>query len=107
MATVWLAGESDGLALSHSTLNSALFNSCTKAFCQFLIFHFGILSILFILSQFPAGTAIKTLDRMNTIYRIKPFGNGLERYVRVLRLNSSRSAPKFSSRPVSMPVAVR
>ncbi len=37
MATVSLAGESDGLALSHSTLNFALFNHCTNAFWQFLI----------------------------------------------------------------------
>ena len=67
MATVSLAGESDGLDFSLSTFNPALFNPCTNAFCQFLFFHSGILSILFILSQFPAETAMKTLDR---IYRI-------------------------------------
>ena len=42
-----------------------------------LMLHLRILSILFILSEFPTGTATKTLDRMNRIYRIKPLGNDL------------------------------
>ncbi len=41
--------------------NFALRNSCACAFCQFLIFHSDILSILFILSQFSAEIAMETL----------------------------------------------
>ncbi len=50
-----------------------------SAFCQSSILHFGILSILLILSPFPAGFAIEVLDMINRIYRIKSFGNSLGR----------------------------
>ncbi len=89
-STSW-SGSINGLAFSHSTFNSALYNSCASAFYQFSILHFGILSILsilsilFILSQFPAGIAMKALDSTNRIYRIKSFGSDLGQYIRVLR----------------------
>ena len=50
-----------------------------SAFCQSSILHFGILSILLILSPFPAGFAIEVLDMINRIYRIKTFGNSVGR----------------------------
>ena len=62
-----------------------------SAFCQSSILHFGILSILFILSRFSIEPPIEVLYSINRIYRIKPVWSRLfyptetkiRRYVKV------------------------